>query len=83
MPVGSKWEIYIPQNLAYGEREAGQIKPYSTLIFTVELVDIEPEAKPAATTADKTKTADKTTAKTAAKTSTKTSAKAKTSTKKK
>ena len=83
MPVGSKWEIYIPQNLAYGEREAGQIKPYSTLIFTVELVGIEPEAKPAATTADKTKTADKTTAKTAAKTSTKTSAKAKTSTKKK
>lgn len=83
MPVGSKWEIYIPQNLAYGEREAGQIKPYSTLIFTVELVGIEPEAKPAATTANKAKTAAKTPAKAAAKTSTKTSAKAKTSTKKK
>lgn len=41
MNVGSKWEIYIPQNLAYGEREAGQIKPFSTLIFTVELVGIE------------------------------------------
>ena len=47
MNVGSKWEIYIPQDLAYGSREAGQIKPYSTLIFTVELVGIKtPEAKP-------------------------------------
>ncbi|KXB35983.1 peptidyl-prolyl cis-trans isomerase, FKBP-type family protein [Bacteroidales bacterium KA00344] len=41
MTVGSKWEIYIPQELAYGANEAGQIKPYSTLIFTVELVGIE------------------------------------------
>lgn len=41
MPVGSKWEIYIPQELAYGEREAGKIKPFSTLIFTVELLEIE------------------------------------------
>ncbi|MBM6992242.1 MAG: FKBP-type peptidyl-prolyl cis-trans isomerase [Prevotella sp.] len=48
MPVGSKWEIYIPQNLAYGERQAGQIKPYSTLIFTVELVGIQPVEAPAA-----------------------------------
>ena len=40
MPVGSKWEIYIPQNLAYGERKAGSIPPYSTLIFTVELLSI-------------------------------------------
>ena len=48
MNVGSKWEIYIPQDLAYGSREAGEIKPYSTLIFTVELVGIKtPEAKPA------------------------------------
>lgn len=47
MPVGSKWEIYIPQNLAYGERQAGQIKPFSTLIFTVELVGIEAAQKPA------------------------------------
>ncbi len=42
MPVGSKWELYIPQELAYGDRETGQtIKPYSTLIFTVELLEIE------------------------------------------
>lgn len=48
MPVGSKWELYIPQDLAYGERQAGEIKPYSTLIFTVELVGIEaPAAAPA------------------------------------
>lgn len=46
MPVGSKWELYIPQELAYGERPAGKIKPYSTLIFTVELEGIESEAKP-------------------------------------
>ena len=37
MPVGSKWELYIPQELAYGSRESGQIKPFSTLIFEVEL----------------------------------------------
>ena len=41
MPVGSKWELYIPYNLAYGERSAGSIPPYSTLIFTVELLSIE------------------------------------------
>ena len=42
MPVGSKWELYIPQELAYGDRETGQtIKPYSALIFTVELLEIE------------------------------------------
>ena len=41
MPVGSKWEVCIPENLAYGGRQAGQIKPYSTLIFTVELVGVE------------------------------------------
>ncbi len=41
MPVGSKWEIYIPQNLAYGAREAGKIKPFSALVFEVELVGIE------------------------------------------
>jgi FKBP-type peptidyl-prolyl cis-trans isomerase FklB len=40
MPVGSKWQLYIPQQLAYGERNMGNIKPYSTLIFDVELVDI-------------------------------------------
>ena len=41
MPVGSKWELYIPQELAYGSRDQGQIKPFSTLIFEVELLSIE------------------------------------------
>lgn len=41
MPVGSKWELYIPQELAYGDHETGQIKPYSALIFSVELLGIE------------------------------------------
>ena len=41
MPVGSKWELYIPQELAYGARETGDIKPFSTLIFDVELLEIE------------------------------------------
>ena len=54
MPVGSKWELYIPQELAYGERPAGKIKPYSTLIFTVELEGIESEKKPEAKTEAKT-----------------------------
>ena len=41
MPVGSKWELYIPQELAYADRESGKIPPYSMLIFTVELLSIE------------------------------------------
>jgi FKBP-type peptidyl-prolyl cis-trans isomerase FklB len=41
MPVGSKWQLFIPYELAYGERNAGQIKPFSALIFDVELVGIE------------------------------------------
>ena len=45
MPVGSKWELYIPQELDYGSRESGQIKPFSTLIFEVELVGIEKDKK--------------------------------------
>lgn len=45
MPVGSKWELYIPQELAYGARETGTIKPFSTLIFEVELISIEKEDK--------------------------------------
>lgn len=40
MPIGSKWELYIPYDLAYGERDSGKIKPFSALIFTVELVEI-------------------------------------------
>ncbi|MCR4773290.1 MAG: FKBP-type peptidyl-prolyl cis-trans isomerase [Prevotella sp.] len=41
MPVGSAWEVYIPQELAYGEREAGDIKPFSTLIFKIELLEVK------------------------------------------
>lgn len=42
MPVGSEWELYIPYQLAYGDRETGKdIKPYSALIFKVELKGIE------------------------------------------
>ncbi len=41
MPVGSKWRLYVPHNLAYGEQGAGgAIGPYSTLVFDVELLDI-------------------------------------------
>ena len=40
MPVGSKWQLYIPYKLAYGNRNQGQIKPYSALVFDVELVGI-------------------------------------------
>jgi FKBP-type peptidyl-prolyl cis-trans isomerase len=42
MPVGSKWNIYIPQELAYGAnpRQGGVIEPYMMLIFEVELIDI-------------------------------------------
>ena len=41
MPVGSKWELYVPQELAYGGRQMGSIPAYSTLIFIVELVGID------------------------------------------
>ncbi|MBP1663682.1 MAG: Peptidylprolyl isomerase [Bacteroidetes bacterium] len=42
MPVGSKWKLYIPSNLAYGAQGAGQhIGPHTTLIFEVELLGIE------------------------------------------
>ena len=40
MPVGSEWEIYIPQELAYAERGSMGIKPYSALIFKIKLLDI-------------------------------------------
>lgn len=38
MPAGSKWEVYIPQELAYGAQDMGQIKPFSTLVFTIEVL---------------------------------------------
>jgi len=41
MPVGSKWELYIPQELAYGSRKTGSIPAYSALVFIVELVGID------------------------------------------
>jgi FKBP-type peptidyl-prolyl cis-trans isomerase FklB len=41
MPVGSKWILYIPQELAYGGQDTGRIQPYSALIFEVELLGIE------------------------------------------
>jgi FKBP-type peptidyl-prolyl cis-trans isomerase FklB len=42
MPVGSKWKLYIPYDIAYGSRGAGSsINPYSALIFEVTLLDIE------------------------------------------
>jgi FKBP-type peptidyl-prolyl cis-trans isomerase FklB len=48
MPVGSKWELYIPPDLAYGARGAGQnIGPNSALIFEVELISIQPKTPPA------------------------------------
>lgn len=64
MPQGSTWELYIPEDLAYGERAQGQIPAYSTLIFKVEVVEVK--AKAADTTAAKAEPA-KTAAKPAVK----------------
>ena len=55
MPVGSKWQLFLPADLAYGDRGAGaDIGPDATLIFEVELMSIQPakpaDAKPAETT---------------------------------
>lgn len=41
MPVGSKWEVFIPYELAYGSQDNGRIPPFSTLIFEMELLDIK------------------------------------------
>jgi len=49
MPVGSKWQLFIPADLAYGDRRAGpDITPGSTLIFDVELLSIKDKNQPAA-----------------------------------
>lgn len=42
MPAGSVWEVYIPQELAYGAREVNQdVKPFSALVFKIELISVE------------------------------------------
>ena len=44
MPAGSTWEIYVPQELAYGERQQGaDIKPFSMLIFKIERLEVDPK----------------------------------------
>ena len=43
MPAGSVWEVYIPQEQAYGEREQNIIKPFSALIFKIELIEVNPK----------------------------------------
>ena len=48
MPVGSKWQLFVPANLAYGPQGPGDIGPNATLIFEVELVSIQKAAAPAA-----------------------------------
>jgi FKBP-type peptidyl-prolyl cis-trans isomerase FklB len=49
MPVGSKWQLFLPSNLAYGPNGPGEIGPNATLIFEVELVSIEKAAATGAT----------------------------------
>jgi FKBP-type peptidyl-prolyl cis-trans isomerase FklB len=49
MPVGSKWQLFIPADLAYGERGQRTIGPNATLVFELELLSIQPPAPPAAT----------------------------------
>ena len=45
MPEGSIWEVYIPQELAYGERQQNKIDPFSALIFKIELIDANASMK--------------------------------------
>ncbi len=60
MPVGSKWQLFIPPDLAYGDRQAGpDITPGSTLVFEVELMSIQPKTAAAPDKATPEKDADK------------------------
>ena len=45
MPAGSVWEVYVPQELAYGARQGADIKPFSMLIFKIELLEVNPKRK--------------------------------------
>ena len=45
MPAGSVWEVYIPQEMAYGERAQRNIDPFSALIFKIELIEVNPKKK--------------------------------------
>ena len=49
MPVGSKWKLFIPADIAYGERGRPNIPANSTLLFDIELLDIKPPGEAAAT----------------------------------
>lgn len=58
MKKGAKWELFIPSDLAYGERGRPSIPPNSTLVFNVELVDIAPTPVPPAVPTQQTVTSD-------------------------
>jgi len=60
MPVGSKWQLFIPPDLAYGDRQAGpDITPGSTLVFEVELISIQPKTAAAPENGAQPKAPDK------------------------
>ena len=60
MPVGSKWQLFIPPDLAYGDRQAGpDITPGSTLVFEVELMTIQPKTAAAPDAGDQPKASEK------------------------
>ena len=54
MPVGSKWQLFIPSDLAYGQRAPAEIGPNATLVFEVELLSIQPKPEAAAAPASAT-----------------------------